>query len=132
MAGESVNNLLGKWEEVYKKGLLTFWLLLLLHERPSYPYEIGQAIRELSLETISADDNSIYRALSRFEGMEIVSSELQQSNTGPSRRYYSLTDQGRQLLADFITRNILVFEQPPVAERIQSVLHPPLVQESQQ
>jgi PadR family transcriptional regulator PadR len=132
MAGEDVKDLLVKWEEVYKKGLLTFWLLLLLHERPSYPYEIGQAVRELSLETISADDNSIYRALNRFEGMGIVSSALQQSNTGPSRRYYSLTGPGRQLLADFITRNILVFEQPAIAERIQAVLNAPQSQEVQQ
>lgn len=132
MAGENLSDLLSTWEEVYKKGLLTFWLLLLLHERPSYPYEIGQAIRELSLETISADDNSIYRALYRFEGMGIVSSELQQSNTGPSRRYYNLTDRGRQLLADFITRNILVFEKPAIAERIQAVLNAHQVQESQQ
>jgi len=132
MAGESLTDLLSTWEEVYKKGLLTFWLLLLLHERPYFPYESGQAIRELSLETISADDNSIYRALYRFEGMGIVSSELQQSNTGPSRRYYSLTELGRQLLADFITRNILVFEQPAIAARIQAVLEAPEVQEVQQ
>ena len=132
MAGEDIKDLLGKWEEVYKKGLLTFWLLLLLHERPSYPYEIGQAIRELSLETISADDNSIYRALSRFEGMGIVSSELQKSDTGPARRYYRLTDQGRQLLVDFITRNILIFAQPTVSERIQAVFNAAQVQESQQ
>jgi len=29
-----VDALLLKWEEAYKKGLLSFWILLLLHERP--------------------------------------------------------------------------------------------------
>jgi PadR family transcriptional regulator PadR len=79
MPTKNSKDLLATWEEVYKKGLLSFWLLLLLHERSSYPYEIGQTIRDLSQDTISADDNSIYRALSRFEALGIVSS-------GPPRR----------------------------------------------
>jgi DNA-binding PadR family transcriptional regulator len=68
------------------------------------------------------DDNSIYRALNRFESVGIVNSELQQSNTGPQRRYYSLTSKGKALLAEFIQRNIQVFETPSVAERITAVL----------
>jgi len=44
------------------------------------------------------------------------------SETGPSRRYFFLTDLGRELLIRFISRNILVFEQPDVAELIQKTL----------
>jgi hypothetical protein len=36
-----IGDLLTKWEESYKKGLLSFWILLLLYERPSYPYEMS-------------------------------------------------------------------------------------------
>ncbi len=60
------NTLLLKWEESYKKGLLSFWILLLLHERPSYPFEMRSLIEEISQGTITADENSIYRALNRF------------------------------------------------------------------
>ena len=115
-----VDELLTNWEEVYKKGLLTFWILLFLHERPAYAYEMSAAIDEMSQHTISADENSIYRALNRFEPLGIVKSELRQSELGPQRRYYSLTANGRALLAKFIQRNILVFEKPEIAERIQS------------
>lgn len=118
----NVNELLKNWEEVYKKGLLTFWLLLFLHERPAYAYEASAAIGELSQGTISADENSMYRALNRFESLGIVKSELKQSNLGPSRKYYSLTETGLSLLAKFIQRNILVFETPSIAERVQAVL----------
>ena len=40
--------LLLKWEEVYKKGLLSFWILLLLNERPSYPFEMRPLIPPVS------------------------------------------------------------------------------------
>jgi DNA-binding PadR family transcriptional regulator len=79
-------------------------------------------LESLSRGTISADNNSIYRALSRFEAIGIVKSELQQSNLGPARKYYGLTEAGMALLGKFIQRNILLFETPLVAERIQAVL----------
>ena len=117
-----ISDLLTKWEETYKKGLLSFWILLLLYERPSYPYEMSAEVAKISQGTISVDDNSIYRALNRFESVGIVKSELQQSNTGPQRRYYRLTSKGKALLTEFIQRNIRVFETPSVSERITTVL----------
>jgi len=122
MATDDIGELLNKWEETYKKGLLSFWILLLLYERPSYPYEMSAEVAKISQGTISVDDNSIYRALNRFESVGIVQSELQQSNTGPQRRYYSLTSKGNALLTEFTQRNIQVFETPYVAERISAVL----------
>lgn len=122
MASDNISDLLTKWEETYKKGLLSFWILLLLYERSSYPYEMSAEVAKISQGTISVDDNSIYRALNRFESTGIVKSELQQSSTGPQRRYYSLTNMGKALLTEFIQRNIQVFETPSVAERIVAVL----------
>lgn len=122
MANDDIGELLNKWEESYKKGLLSFWILLLLYERSSYPYEMSAEVAKISQGTISVDDNSIYRALNRFELVGIVKSELQQSNTGPQRRYYSLTSKGKTLLTEFTQRNIQVFETPSVSERIIAVL----------
>jgi DNA-binding PadR family transcriptional regulator len=122
VANDDIGDLLTNWEETYKKGLLSFWILLLLYERPSYPYEMSAEVAKISQGTISVDDNSIYRALNRFEAVDIVKSELQQSNSGPQRRYYSLTSKGKALLTEFTQRNIQVFETPSVAERITAVL----------
>lgn len=118
-----VSDLLAKWEEAYKKGLLSFWMLLLLHQRACYAYEMGAAITNLSEGTISVDDNSIYRALTRFEQLGIVKGALQESEIGPKRKYYSLTETGVALLARFIERNILVFQVPAVEAQIQAVLN---------
>ena len=118
----NVDELLKNWEDVYKKGLLTLWLLLFLHERPAYAYELSVAIGQLSQGTIMADDNSIYRALNRFESLGLVESELRQSEVGPQRRYYQLTKAGLELLRQFIQRNILLFEQPDIAARLCAVV----------
>lgn len=122
MVNNDISDLLSKWEETYKKGLLSFWILLLLYERPSYPYEMSAEVAKISQGTISVDDNSIYRALNRFESVGIVQSELQQSSAGPQRKYYSLTNTGKTLLAEFTKRNIQVFETPSVSERIINIL----------
>ncbi len=118
----NLESLLAQWEESYKKGLLSFWLLLLLAQRKAYPYEIKAAITAMSHATMHADENSIYRSLNRLADSGIVDSQVLPSETGPSRRYFFLTILGRELLTRFITRNILVYEQPDVAELIQKTL----------
>ena len=117
-----LDRLLENWEGVYKKGLLTFWLLLLLDEKPCYPYEMSAEVMRLSEGTISADDNSNYRAINRFEEMGLVVSQSGESKLGPPRKYYRLTEDGRELLQRIIERNILIFQHPAVAEHIQHVL----------
>jgi PadR family transcriptional regulator, regulatory protein PadR len=101
--------------------LLSFWILLLLHGRPVYAYEMTTMVADMSRGTVIADEKSIYRALKRFEESCIVQSEMQRSDIGPPRRYYSLTPMGQQLLTRFIERNIRIFAQPDVAAAIDSV-----------
>lgn len=113
--------LLQQWEDSYKKGMLSFWMLLLLYDRATYPYEMTTMIADISQGTMLVDEKSIYRALKRFEEKSIVQSRRQNSDMGPPRHYYSLTPLGKQLLARFIERNIRIFAQPEVAGVIDSV-----------
>ncbi len=122
MDQETLLILLDQWESVYKKGLLSFWVLLLLHERPSYVFEMGQQLSAISRGSISADEKSLYRALRRFEAMGVVESTWQPSEVGPRRRYYALTDLGGELLRQFTQRNILIFQEPAVAGRLEALL----------
>ena len=122
MSQNNLELLLAQWEETYKKGLLSFWLLLLLAQRRAYPYEMKDAIKDLSQNTISADENSIYRALKRLAQSGVVDSEVQPSKSGPDRRYFFLTDLGQELLVRFVSSNILVFQHPVVADLIQKTV----------
>jgi len=122
MESDRVDALLAQWEGTYKKGLLTFWLLLLLAQRKAYPYEMKAAIQVLSQDSIRAEENSIYRALRRLAQSGIVDSELRPSETGPDRRYFFITDVGRELLERFTQRNIQIFQHPDVAALIQQIV----------
>lgn len=122
MSTKKIAELLDTWEGVYKKGLLTFWILLLIHRRPAYAFEMGAAIAEFSQGTVTADEKSIYRALKRFEHAGLIRSQSQASEMGPPRRYYELTPDGLALLTGFVRRNIQVFQSPPVAQAIGELL----------
>jgi PadR family transcriptional regulator PadR len=122
MDEETLSTLLHQWENVYKKGLLTFWLLLMLKQRPMYVFEMGQALTDISQGTMTADEKSLYRALRRFKAMGLVESTWQPSDVGPRRRYYHLTELGIELLRRFARRNILVFREPAVVFGLATLL----------
>ncbi|MBK8903394.1 MAG: helix-turn-helix transcriptional regulator [Anaerolineaceae bacterium] len=117
-----VDELLAQWEDTYKKGLLSFWILLLLYQEEMYAYEMTAVIAEISQGTVIVDEKSVYRALKRFEDNQIIQSSLRKSDVGPPRRYFRLTALGETLLRRFCQRNILVFEEPTVAAAIASLL----------
>jgi len=116
--------LLDQWEGTYKKGLLTFWLLLLLHKRPMYVFEMGQALVDASQGTITADGKSLYRALRRFERIGLVESAWLSSEVGPRRRYYHLTGLGTELLRRFVRRNLLIFQNPAIVSCLTDLSSP--------
>lgn len=115
----TTSEMLAQWEEVYKRSLLSFWLLLLLSEQETYAYKMGAAIRQMSQGTVDADDNSIYRALRRFSDSGLVASEKRVSDRGPARRYFWLTPRGRDLLRRFVERNVLLFQDPHIVAALE-------------
>lgn len=101
-----IDELLTIWEETYKKGQLTFWLFLSLKHGEKYVDEIREFIHEFSEGTISYDEQSLYRSLRKFQYLEIVDYSLKPGNSGPDRKYYQLSPNGRVLLEKFVKRNI--------------------------
>lgn len=101
--------LLCAWEDVYKKGQLTFWMLLALKEKPRYVDEIKQFVEESTRGSFTCEEMSLYRSLRKFYDLEIVDYEHKEGNKGPDRKYYFLTKLGKELLEEFVERNIKLF-----------------------
>lgn len=109
-----LNELLEAWEEIYKKGQLTFWIFLSLKEGKKYVDEIKEFIEEYTNNTMTCEVQSLYRNLRKYQHIGIVDFETGEGHKGPDRKYYYLTDTGRELLERFIQRNIYLFLSPKI------------------
>ncbi|MBA2573442.1 MAG: helix-turn-helix transcriptional regulator [Nocardioidaceae bacterium] len=71
-------------------------LLLLLAEGTSHGYELLDQVTALGLDR--ADPGSLYRCLRAMDEEALVHSFWEPSTSGPARRTYALTDEGREWL----------------------------------
>ena len=74
------------------KGILEGCILEILQSGQSYGYEITQTLRELGFDHVM--EGTVYTILVRFEREGMVVSEKKQSDAGPSRKYYRLSETG--------------------------------------
>jgi PadR family transcriptional regulator PadR len=81
------------------RGTLEGCILKIISIEATYGYEIVMKLQEYGFEDVK--EGTIYPLLMRLEKKEYISSEFRSSPLGPSRKYFSLTDHGRQLLKDF-------------------------------
>jgi PadR family transcriptional regulator PadR len=80
------------------KGVLDLAVLAVLADREGYGYEVVRQLRESGLRDVG--DASVYGTLRRLFQSGALASYVVPSDEGPHRRYYSLTDRGRAMLAE--------------------------------
>ncbi|WP_034253700.1 PadR family transcriptional regulator [Actinomyces sp. oral taxon 448] len=82
------------------RGYIDLIVLTLLHDRPSYAYELAKTITEVSAGEYTIKQTTLYSALKRLEAAGLASSYADTSASGKPRTYYRLTDGGAAHLAD--------------------------------
>ncbi len=80
------------------KGLIAYLVLELLEEKPRYGYEILKEIREISGGHWEPSYGSVYPILYKFE--EKGWAERIEREDEPDRKYFELTETGREELTD--------------------------------
>lgn len=116
MDSDYIDELVYEWDEVYKKGQLSLWVLLSLYDGKKYAAEIAEYMNHITNGTFEVQEQSLYRALRRFKGMKMVSvSEADSPNGGPKRKFYELTSVGKSVLAEFVKLHIVPLTQPDIA-----------------
>lgn len=86
-----------EWTTQLRRGVLEFCILQILHQQPSYGYEIVTRLE--SLGPLAAGENTVYPILRRLKADRVVESFLQESPSGPPRQYYRLSAEGRKKLS---------------------------------
>lgn len=102
-----VDQVVDAWEDGYKKGLLTFWVLVALHNGPKHMQQIKHYIEVEAPSNLTVDEKSLYRSLTRFRKMDLLEAHDSPSqNGGPPLKLYGLTPVGKDALRLFYERNI--------------------------
>jgi len=75
-------------------------VLAILAEGDSYGYAILKRVRELSGGELEWTDGMLYPVLHRLERSGLIESRWESAESGRRRKYYRLTEAGREQLAD--------------------------------
>ena len=82
-----------------KKGLLELVVLKIISKHRVYAADI---LEKLSSTDFATQDGTLYPMLSRLKREDALKYEWVESESGPPRKYYSLTSRGKEQLAALI------------------------------
>lgn len=80
-----------------RKGILEFCILSILKERDYYTSEILEELKKVKLLVV---EGTVYPLLTRLKNGDLLTYRWEESNAGPPRKYYKLTEKGELFLEE--------------------------------
>src|SRR5512145_670308 len=80
-----------------RKGVLEFCILSILSKNDAYATDILNTLKKSELIVV---EGTLYPLLSRQKNAGLLSYRWEESPQGPPRKYYALTDKGKEVLKD--------------------------------
>lgn len=81
------------------KGILEGCVLAVISSGETYGYEILQSLSTYGFQNLG--EGTMYPVLTRLEKKEYISCRRAKSPLGPTRKYYSITEEGEEYLRNF-------------------------------
>jgi len=78
-----------------RKGVLEFCILSVLADGEAYPSDIIDRLKESKLIVV---EGTLYPLLTRLKNDNLLSYRWEESSSGPPRKYYKLTEQGKEVM----------------------------------
>ena len=78
------------------KGILDGCVLAIIEKETVYGYELSAKLQKVGLDDVS--EGTIYPVLLRLQKNNWISGEMRASESGPRRKYYTLTADGKEAL----------------------------------
>jgi len=93
-----------KFQKEMNSGTASLVLLSVLSQSavPMYGYQIAKLLDENREEAIAMKQGALYPVLRSLEKNGLLSSKVEPSISGPPRRYYTITEDGRDTLTIWI------------------------------
>ena len=82
-----------------RRGTLQYCVLSLLADEERYGFDLVRGLAEM--DGMVTSEGTIYPLLSRLRRDRLVTTTWRESEAGPPRRYYRITDAGRRALDGF-------------------------------
>jgi PadR family transcriptional regulator PadR len=103
MASE-VDKAVRKFQKELNAGTVSLVLLSVLDraDEPMYGYRIAKELQESSDEAVPVKQGTLYPILRSMEERGLLTSRVEPSVSGPPRKYYSITDDGRATLVKWM------------------------------
>ena len=76
-----------------KKGVLEYCILSIIMNGEVYPSEIIEKMKSANLVIL---EGTLYPLVTRLKNADLLSYRWVESNSGPPRKYFSLTDKGKE------------------------------------
>ena len=83
-----------------RRGALEYCVLALLADEPRYGFDIARTLG--GVDGMVTAEGTLYPLLSRLKKDGRVTTTWRDSDSGPPRKYYAITQEGRRALANFI------------------------------
>jgi PadR family transcriptional regulator, regulatory protein PadR len=92
-----------KFQKDLNGGLVGLVLLAILNQSAEdlYGYEIAKRLASANEGTSIFKEGTIYPVLRALSAANLLTSRIVPSYSGPARRYYRITEQGRSVLAEW-------------------------------
>lgn len=84
-----------------RKGILELCVLSIIAEKEAYPSDIIKQLRNSKPELI-VNDGTMYPLLTRLKNAGVLSYYWKESDQGPPRKYYNLTEKGHTFLWELL------------------------------
>jgi PadR family transcriptional regulator PadR len=75
-----------------RKGILEFCILSVIRRGEAYPSDI---VEEMKGANLNIFEGTLYPLLTRLKNADMLTYRWVESNSGPPRKYFSLTDKGQ-------------------------------------
>lgn len=80
-----------------RKGTLELCILAIVNKKDCYASDIINTLKEKNLIVV---EGTLYPLLTRQKNAGLLSYRWEESTQGPPRKYYALTDKGKQFLSE--------------------------------
>jgi PadR family transcriptional regulator PadR len=92
-----IQKIVEKTQKQLRRGILELCVLSIISEKEAYPSDIIERLEKAKMIVV---EGTLYPLLTRLKNAGLLSYSWRESNAGPPRKYFQLTEKGEDFLIE--------------------------------